>query len=267
MDHRDLVFERRGMVYVADMSDWLQPVAGATARSPSDLSSKEATKAKAAWEFIARAGYPSEREAVHMALDGNILSMDLTGDDIRRAFELHGVHPAAVKGKTTKSNAARQRPDGQLKAERKNQELYTDIMKVGGRIILTTVARPLMLTIVTPSATETTQDLGKAFQSQLNLLRSRGFNPIKGNMDPQPSLAALVPHFPSIDLDVTGAGDHLDVIDAKIRRLKEVMCSVNASLQWKLPGSLIAPLARYAAARINARRTSSSVSNVASLEY
>jgi hypothetical protein len=95
MDRRNLVFERRGMVYVADMSDWLQPAAAATARGPNDLSTKEASKAKAAWDFIAKAGYPSEREAVCVALDGNILSMDITGDDIRRAFEIHGIHPAA----------------------------------------------------------------------------------------------------------------------------------------------------------------------------
>jgi hypothetical protein len=263
LDDRDLIFERRGAVYVADMSDWVQPTAAAMSSSQPVYTSKEMAKAKTAWEFIAKAGYPSETEAVHMALDGNVLGLDITGDDVRRAFKIFGTHAAAVKGKATRPTAARQAADGELKDRRRDQELFTDVMKVGGRIILITVSRPLMLTVVTPCRSETTEDLGRAFQDQLALFRGKGFNPVKAHMDPQPALAALVPHFPSVEMDVTGAGDHLDVVDAKIRRIKEIIRSTHASLPWRLPGSLVHPLARYAAARVNARRTTAALSNVA----
>jgi hypothetical protein len=55
------------------------------------------------------------------------------------------------------------------------------------------------------------------------MLRSRGFEIKKIYFDPHRSLATHRGAFPGIELDVSGAGDHLDRFDFKIKRIKEMM--------------------------------------------
>ena len=66
-----------------------------------------------------------------------------------------------------------------------------------------------------------------------------------------------------MEIDITGAGDHLEKVDAKIRRLKETIRSVSAGLPRKLPSSRVKDLVTYATIRTNARRTTSSTTAVA----
>lgn len=47
---------------------------------------KEVRKALEVKEFLRKAGYPSEKEAVHLARDGNIVGMRESVDDVRRFF-------------------------------------------------------------------------------------------------------------------------------------------------------------------------------------
>jgi hypothetical protein len=137
------------------------------------------------------------------------------------------------------------------------------VMKVREQKYLISVADPLQLTIVAKVDRETTEQLGQALQAHISILRSRGFFPARVHMDPQPALAALVGQFPGVEIDISGAGDHLDKIDAKIRRVKELIRSVHASLPWKLLDAQVKDLVTYAVNRINMRRTSASTTNVA----
>jgi hypothetical protein len=59
-----------------------------------------------------------------------------------------------------------------------------------------------------------------------------------------------------------GASDHLDKIDGKIRRLKELYRSVHAGLPWRLPKSEVKNLVCYCTSRMNFRRSSSNVSTI-----
>jgi hypothetical protein len=82
-------------------------------------------------------------------------------------------------------------------------------------------------------------------------------------MDPQTAFRALVGQFPGVEIDITGAGDHLDKVDAKIRRIKETIRSVSADLPWQLPDSRVKDLVTYCVSRINTRRTTASTDNIA----
>ncbi len=81
-------------------------------------------------------------------------------------------------------------------------------------------------------------------------------------VDPQRGLNALRFLFPGIEIDVSGANDKLSRVDIKIRRLKDIVRSVIASLPWTLPTFLIKDLAQYSVSRMNVRRTTT----LASLE-
>ena len=59
-----------------------------------------------------------------------------------------------------------------------------------------------------------------------------------------------------IEVDISGAGDHMRIIDNIIRHVKEIMRSVFHSLPWKQPEILDEALGLYAVSRFNLHRRS-----------
>jgi hypothetical protein len=161
------------------MSDWITFAARANVTTvkqrESIYSAKEVKKARDAQEFLRNSGYPSEKEAAHLISDGNITGVPHMAQDIHRAFDIYGRSPAAVRGKMTKQHVDHQQADWTLKEQRTEQVLYSDIMKVRGEAYLVSVSVPLELVIVSNVVRENENYVGKAIQSQLSLLRSRGF--------------------------------------------------------------------------------------------
>ena len=215
LPERDLEFKRRGKLYVADMSDWITTarVHATTAERENLYTKKEVIRAKQAQDFIKASGYTSEKEATHMVNDGNITGVPITAKDIHRAFDIYGRPAAAVRGKTTRKKVSRAEVDDALKEQRTDQVLYTDVMKVREQAYLVSLVEPMQLVVTSNIDREKTENFGLAIQAQLNLLRSRGFNPVRIHMDPQPALSALVGQFPRKEIDITGAGEHLDKVD------------------------------------------------------
>ena len=99
-------------------------------------------------------------------------------------------------------------------------------------------------------------------QSQVNVLQSPGFIPTVVYTYPAPGFQALVNQFPGIILDTGGGQDNNAKIDIKIWRVKEVCRSVQGSLAWKIPKTLVKDLIAYAVARINIFRTTAINQNV-----
>jgi hypothetical protein len=81
-------------------------------------------------------------------------------------------------------------------------------------------------------------------------------------VDPQKSLPALEGNFPGVEINGTGAGDHLAKVDAKIRRIKETARSILVGLSYTLPPNRVKDLVTYVVNRLNTRRTSALNDNV-----
>lgn len=70
-------------------------------------------------------------------------------------------------------------------------------------------------------------------------------------------------HFPGvIIIDTGGARDNVAKVDIKIRRIKELCRSVQASLPWTVPKTMVKDLVSYAVKRLNIRRTTAINVNV-----
>ena len=271
MDDGDVVFYRRNKMYVADFSEWLDGKNTenneninlmTTQERESLLTSKEVKKALEAKEFLRKAGYPSPKEANHLVNDGNVLNIPHTGEHIRNYFDTYGAMVESVRGKTTKQHVKVTESNAKIGKQRTMQTLTSDVMFADEEMFLISIASPLELTVCSHVSSTNKTQLGKAIQTQINLLRSRGFEVAKIFVDPQPALKAIQFSFPGIEIDVSGAGDHLDKVDAKIRRIKEMMRSVLAGLPFTLPKLRIKDLATYVVSRINTRRTTASSDNV-----
>ena len=74
-------------------------------------------------------------------------------------------------------------------------------------------------------------------------------------VDPQRALAALEGKFLGTVIDVSGAGDHLHKVDAKMRRIKEMYRCVKSDLPYDLPKKRVRDLMTYVVSRVNIRRT------------
>jgi len=268
MDDCDIIFKRREGMYVADFSDWLVEDEERVAEITTDLclatveereslySRKQVRRALDAGECLRALGYPSLQDAVNIVKDGNVRNVPYGVEDVRRFFDIYGAQVPALRGKTTRRHAkGTTMEDTQAKLQLTNQVLVADVMHVVGQKFLVSVSSPLEVLLVKHVANLSVASLGAGVQSHINTLCSRGFEPMRVMIDPHKSLVALQNAFPGVEIDPSGVGDHLDKIDTKIKRLKELMRSVIADLPYKLPKERIKDLVIYAVSRINIRST------------
>jgi hypothetical protein len=90
-------------------------------------------------------------EFIHLVEDGNIHELPgISRADIRRAFEIYGLPVEYVRGKMTRQTVSRTKIQEELKAESKDQVLYSDVMVIDLQKFLLTVCEPLQLTLQTP---------------------------------------------------------------------------------------------------------------------
>lgn len=269
MAKRDLlVFKQRNKLYVADFRDWVMAQESntfiTTEQRESEFSKSEVDGAKRAEAFIKAAGYPSERTAIDLIRDGNIKNTKVDVADIKNYFKIDGTPVEAIRGKTTKSKAVNKRDDFDegLHEQRSIQQMTADIMHAGGYKFVITVSKPLMLLLSNATASLGRPALGECLQQHLDVLRIFGFDSRVIKVDPLKALAALRGSMPGIEIDVSGAGDHLPEVDVKIRRIKEMARSVIQGLDWPMPRLLVPDLISYCVSRLNARRSYSDQGNV-----
>jgi hypothetical protein len=143
LQDRDIVFNRRGKMYVAD---WEQE---RTAYVFTGVYTKaKELRAERAYDLLRTSGYPSMSEAVHLVEDGNIRGMPiLTKEDIRRVYKIYGSPPEYEYGKMMKKKVSQAIMDENLMLDKKRQVLYSDVMHIDSNKFLIPVCKPLQLTI------------------------------------------------------------------------------------------------------------------------
>jgi hypothetical protein len=272
MGNTDLDFIRKDKLYVADFSSWIRDdyeecnamLALMTVDEKLHLyTRKELKGAQLAKEFVKNAGFPSRTEAVHMVRDGNINNIPVSVQDLNTYYDLYGTPVEMLRGKATNKKVNwNSSVDVGLKEQQKVQVMVTDVMYIMKQAFLVSVASPLELTVSCPLSNHTKGCFGDTLQVQINLLRSRGFDVSTIFVDPLKALAALTGHFPGVEVDSTGAGDHLPKVDAKIRRIKENARSIIMGLPYALPRNRVKDLVTYVVNRMNTRRTSALNDNI-----
>jgi len=145
--------------------------------------------------------------------------------------------------------------DAEAKLQITHQDVVADVMHILDHRFLVGVSSPLELLLVCHIRSLSSSDLGTGVQKHFNTFRSRGFEPKRLYIDPHKSLVALQTSFPGVEVDITGAGDHLDKVDIRIRCLKEMMRSIIAGLPFRLGRDWLKGLVTYAVSRMNLRST------------
>jgi hypothetical protein len=268
MDDRDVVFKRKDGMYVADFTDWLvgdeervsevhNNLCLSTVEERESLySRKQVRRALEAGEYLRALGYPSMQDAINLVRSGNVRNVPYGVEDVRRFFDIYGVQIPALRGKTMRRHAkGAVMEDSQAKMQLTEQTMVADVMHVVGEKFLVSVSSPLEVLLTKHLANLSLVSLGAGVQAHINTLRSRGFEPKRIIVNPHKSLVGLQGAFPGVEIDPSGAGDHLDKIDTRIRRIKELMRSVIADLPYTLPRDRVKDLVTYAVSQLNVRNT------------
>jgi len=100
--------------------------------------------------------------------------------------------------------------------------LIANVMYACGYKFVVSVSTPKMLLLTNFVSSLSKAALGEAVQNHIDMLRVFGYNSRVIKVDPLKALVALKGSFPGIEVDVSGAGDHLPIVDIRIRRLKEI---------------------------------------------
>jgi len=141
------------------------------------------------------------------------------------------------------------------------QEMVVDIMHVAGSKFMVSLSSPLQIVLVMPTSSMSMQALGKAMQQHIDIIRMFGFNVRIVLVDPFKSLVGLRGSISGVEVQGTGAGDHLPKLDIRIRRIKETVRAVINGLDYKQPSCFINQLTTFCVCRINVMNTSSLTGN------
>jgi hypothetical protein len=216
-----------------------------------------------AGDFLKALGYPTEAEALRIVSDGSVLNVPHSTVDVKRFFDIYGAQVPSLRGKATRRHVKVHRVENPTsKMQITDQQVVADMIHVAGEKFLLSISSPLELLLVYHLASLKTEDLRNALQKHVNTLRSWGFKPKVVYIDPQSRLTSLQGKFPGTEIDVSRAGDHLDKLDIRTRRLKELMHSIVSGLPFCFKKEHVKDLVTYAVSRTNLKSASSLNMNV-----
>jgi len=140
--------------------------------SPSKLKSISTAR-----DFVKNAGFVSEREALGMARDGNIVGLPVTADDIKLAYRIYGPPPEFIKGRMVYKHTGMDLSVQPTSVIDKNQILLADVVHVMGKSFLLSLAtstiNPLDLLIVARVDNQKGSTLKGAIEDQVELLKGK----------------------------------------------------------------------------------------------
>ena len=223
---------------------------------------REIGQAHKAREMLARMGYPSVRDAIDMVSSG--ANFEVSGKDFQVADAIWGKDMASIKGKTTRRATNVANMEVKRFESQQQQILSVDIMFIDKLPFLVGVATPLDLTLVKSlKSTDMTKPSRAAVAVReglmyfLGILESQNFRTTTLMVDGEGSISKLVTelHSKGVEVDVTGAGGHVKVVERRIRVIKECIRAQMNSLPYALTLTALSMCVLYCVSRLNYQPT------------
>jgi len=214
---------------------------------------RQLKEADEAWQFITR-GNLSQGAAIEIVENcPDLVGCSVTAASIRTAFEINGESVAAVKGRTTRDQPDSSEHKMSEQPDVPPQTLHSDVFFVRNQAFLLSVATPLGLTLVSAIANQTISTLCTALTDQISQLGSYRVRCDEVRVDRHGSLSKLVGRLPGIKVDVTGAGDHVERAENRIRTVKEKIRTAAMPLPYRLPVKQLKELVFFCVKRLNSQ--------------
>ena len=206
------------------------------------FSRREVVKARLARKLLRRLGYP--HVISKMLNQGAMIECPVTSQDIHTATKIYGQLVPELRGK-----AVKQRGNDTLCTEpmepisKIDRVMHTDIIFVNRSPFLLSVLIPINLTIVSDlHGSRSTPHLRSALDHHFNSIEEAGVLHVRemhcdNEFDTDEIRVAVVAR--GVQSTICGPGQHVPVIERKIRVVKERVRAHLGALPYKLPASLL----------------------------
>jgi hypothetical protein len=202
---------------------------------------RQIAQAKVARDLYAMIGRPSKNDFMGIINNNLLLNSPITAQDITNAETIFGKDIGSIQGKTTRTRPQRvitdfvKVPNGILKYHREIT-LSIDVMMIDKIMFLVTASHNIQFTTVTYLETKGRDLLEKSILMVIRLYARRGFTVARclSDLEFVVTKEALLTSW--VLLNTCGPGDHVPVIEQRIRTIKERVRGLLISLPFeKIP--------------------------------
>jgi hypothetical protein len=249
-----LEFQLRDGLYVCNLREKLTySFVTTTLENEKKFTKREVFKAREAKELSQLLAYPSPDDLVKLIRNGGIINCPVTAHDVARAIQIYGPDIGSLKGKTKRSKPEIAKIEYVKREVSALQTLHVDVMFVEGDTYLVSVSKPLGLTQVNHVNTRSLSHIRPALLAQINSYMSNKFVISTLLTDSEGAVKAMKSELNAMGIEVNsaGAGQHVPVIENKIRQIKERIRAVLNTLPFTLPASMLKNLVFYSVKCLN----------------
>ena len=216
------------------------------------FSKREVEAAKKTRDLKRILGYPSDADLIQLLKSG-IKNAPVDVNDVKRAAIIYGPDWSELKGKTVMNKPSVVKIDPIMRPLHQLQILHVDIMFVEGIPFLISVCQPLGLVMVDRIPDRKLNTLKKALSKHINHLHNHNFIVDTILSDGEGGISALQDELlaNNIRYNPSGPGQHVPIVERKIRLIKERVRAHIHSLPFNLSQTLLVYLIYYVVSCIN----------------
>ena len=238
-------FVREENLFVCDMSRIAQPDGGVTAMiqtvegNEKLYTKRQVQGAERARVLCEELGFVSNQDLVKLIKRG-IPGCDVTVPDVYRALRIYGESLGNLRGKTKRCNAEYVDLESVPKEIDVDITLHVDIMFVENIPFLIAVIAPMSMTMVQLLGSRKLSDVKHALFHMIGRCRAERFVITTLLTDGEGAITKLSDELllMGINVNPSGAGSHVPVVDNRIKTVKERVRGHIATMPFKLCVSL-----------------------------
>ena len=231
---------------------------------------REIAAAQGARELIAKLGHPSSETARQLVSTG-ITGTAITASDITRAETIYGKSIHSLKGKSVKRSSKPAIPDLYERVIQIEQTLCVDIFFIESLPFILGVFQPLGLIMARELNSRGGVGIGNVHDGITQIIaeaKKRDFDIKLVQTDGEKSIGSMKYdlHEMGIDIDVSGAGQHVARVERMIRVVKERVRIYSNTLPFTMCKILLTWCVYFCVSRINFQPSTQSPVNISPRE-
>ena len=249
-----LIFNRVGGLYCVDMSnmdDSYYAMGSSTVRmNKLKYTKREVQRADEVMKLRRRLSFPADETIPKYQ---SIINIPITRKDVVRSIDIYGKDRNSIRGKDTKRKTDTVHLESVYKPSDVPQVMNIDIFFIDGEGYLISVLTPLDYVIITRIMNRTSEALRAAVYYHLQTAESEHYEVTHILCDGEKGFVTFFNHLLAAGylINPSGPGQHVPVVERKIRLVKERIRAYLQSIPYQLMFSLLRYLVEYVTLMLN----------------